>query len=207
MKHYIILINGKRRSGKGILSSALKDQIQKFSSNVYIFSFAESIRKAAEDIIQKLNWEKEPKETTRPLLIAIGDVGRKIDSDFWSIKLFEQIQEKINLAEQNNQDSYYIIDDLRITNELNFFKKNEILFNQENSSSELNVISIRIQKYLDASNFIHGTDDNITETSFDDVVYSSFDYIIEGNVIVQKEGLAEFDQVKIQAKKIIEKFL
>ncbi|SYV93133.1 Uncharacterised protein, partial [Mycoplasmopsis synoviae] len=56
MKHYIILINGKRRSGKGILSSALKDQIQKFSSNVYIFSFAESIRKAAEDIIQKLNW-------------------------------------------------------------------------------------------------------------------------------------------------------
>lgn len=140
-------------------------------------------------------------------MIAIGDVGRKIDSDFWSIKLFEQIQEKINLAEQNNQDSYYIIDDLRITNELNFFKKNEILFNQENSSSELNVISIRIQKYLDASNFIHGTDDNITETSFDDVVYSSFDYIIEGNVIVQKEGLAEFDQVKIQAKKIIEKFL
>ncbi|SYV93132.1 Uncharacterised protein [Mycoplasmopsis synoviae] len=69
------------------------------------------------------------------------------------------------------------------------------------------MISIRIQKYLDASNFIHGTDDNITETSFDDVVYSSFDYIIEGNVIVQKEGLAEFDQVKIQAKKIIEKFL
>ncbi|MCU9932784.1 hypothetical protein NWQ33_02470 [Mycoplasmopsis cynos] len=40
-KHFIILINGKRRSGKGLLTEKLKEKCAKmFGDNIHVLSFA-----------------------------------------------------------------------------------------------------------------------------------------------------------------------
>ncbi|SYV96846.1 Uncharacterised protein, partial [Mycoplasmopsis edwardii] len=56
-KHIIVLINGKRRSGKGLLTNAIKEKsLKRFNDNVHIFSFAQPIKDITEPILKQLEW-------------------------------------------------------------------------------------------------------------------------------------------------------
>jgi hypothetical protein len=53
--------------------------------------------------------------TPRDILIRVGSLYRSIDKDFWCRKLDEEIM--------NSMENKYVIDDIRFTNEIEYFKK------------------------------------------------------------------------------------
>ncbi|WP_036431198.1 hypothetical protein [Mycoplasmopsis felis] len=207
--HVIILINGKRRSGKGLLTNALSEKLShKFNDNVHILSFAEPIKKITQPILDEINWDQKDKEIVRPLWIAMGEVGRNINNNIWCAKVFDKIKETIDLSIENNKNTLFIIDDMRFPNELDYFKKNikdlETKLNHETDVSK--VISIRIEKFMDAEKFVKGVDDNSTEISFDKLVNIAFDHIIPQNTMINQEWVADFKGVEIAANTIIQNF-
>ncbi|VEU70767.1 hypothetical protein [Mycoplasmopsis glycophila] len=208
-KHVIILINGKRRSGKGLLSNKLKEKCAKeFDNNVNILSFAQPIKAITEPILKAINWNGVDKEVVRPLWIAMGEVGRNIDNNVWCSKVFDKIVDIVEDSSKNNKNSLFLIDDLRFPNELDFFKGNKKnLEAKVKPGDEVRVISIRIEKFMDAEKFVPGVDDNSTETSFDKLVNICFDHIVPMDVLINREWSPNFSNVEIMANVIIRNFL
>ncbi|WP_426461606.1 hypothetical protein [Mycoplasma hafezii] len=208
-KHVIILINGKRRSGKGLLSNKLKEKCEKeFDNNVNILSFAQPIKQITEPILAAINWNGQDKEIVRPLWIAMGEVGRNIDNNVWCSKVFDKIIEIAGESSKANKNSLFLIDDLRFPNELDFFKGNkQRLQNVVKEGDEVRIISIRIEKFMDAQKFVPGVDDNSTETSFDKLVNICFDHIVPMDVLINRDWAPNFSNVEIMADVIISNFL
>ncbi|WP_027121160.1 hypothetical protein [Mycoplasma leonicaptivi] len=209
-KHIIFLINGKRRSGKGLLTNAIKQKCnEKFNNNIHVLSFAQPIKSITEPILNELNWDGKDKEVVRPLWIAMGEVGRKIDNNIWCSKVFNKIKDLVIESSKNEQNSMYIIDDLRFPNELDFFKGNlnQIKEKLNTKTDEVSVVSIRIEKFIDAEKFVPGVDDNSTEISFDKLVNICFDHIVPQNTLINNEWIAQFDKVDIIADVVIKNFI
>ncbi|WP_036451891.1 hypothetical protein [Mycoplasma buteonis] len=208
-KHIIILINGKRRSGKGLLSNKLKEKCAKeFDNNVNILSFAQPIKQITEPILAAINWNGQDKEIVRPLWIAMGEVGRNIDNNVWCSKVFDKILEITKESSQQNKNSLFLIDDLRFPNELDFFKGNKKRIQEiVKEGDEVRIVSIRIEKFMDAEKFVPGVDDNSTETSFDKLVNICFDHIVPMDVLINRDWVPNFQNVDIMADVIISNFL
>lgn len=207
-KHNIILINGKRRSGKGLLSSEIKNTAKKKYENIYVFSFADSIKNISQPILDEINWDKKNKEIVRPLWITLGEVGRKIDNDIWSKKTFNKIIGLAKKSSVNNQNSLFIIDDLRLPNELDYFKANiQKIKDVVKKNDKVSITSIRIEKFIDAQKFVVGIDDDVTEIAFDKLVNICFDYIIPQRILINNEGIPNFDNVKIITKTVVRNYL
>ncbi|MGZ9756607.1 hypothetical protein [Mycoplasma sp. 4423] len=208
-KHTIVLINGKRRSGKGLLTQALSKKLaKKFDNNVHILSFAEPIKSITKPILDEIKWDGINKEIVRPLWIAMGEVGRNIDSNIWCARVFDKIKATVKQSIKGDKSTLFIIDDLRFPNELDFFKKNvkDLEATLKKSDDECRVISIRIEKFMDANKFVVGVDDNSTETSFDKLVNICFDHIVPQNTMINEEWEADFKGVEISANTIVKNF-
>ncbi|RIV16390.1 hypothetical protein [Mycoplasmopsis gallopavonis] len=208
-KHVIILINGKRRSGKGLLSNKLKEKCaEDFDNNVHVLSFAQPIKQITEPILKEINWDGVDKEIVRPLWIAMGEVGRNIDNNVWCAKVFDKIVDIAEKSSKANQNSLFLIDDLRFPNELDYFKGNKKRLEQTvKEGDEIRIVSIRIEKFMDAQKFVPGVDDNSTETSFDKLVNICFDHIVPMDVLINRHWLPNFSNVEIMADVIISNFL
>ncbi|EFF41746.1 hypothetical protein [Mycoplasmopsis alligatoris] len=208
-RHNIVLINGKRRSGKGLLSLEIIKQCNKKYDQIHLFSFAGSIKEIMEPVLKEIEWDQKNKEVVRPLWIALGDVGRKINIDIWTERIFKKILNLAKEAAKQNQNSLFIIDDLRLPNELEFFKANfkEFINNFDLEKNLINLCAIRIEKYIDATKFVPGIDDNSTETAFDKLVNICFDYIIPQNILINEDGIPKFENVSIMAETVIRNYL
>ncbi|MEA4191127.1 MULTISPECIES: hypothetical protein [unclassified Mycoplasma] len=208
-KHVIILINGKRRSGKGLLSNELSKQLKpQFEDNTHILSFAQPIKQITQPILDEINWNGQDKEIVRPLWIAMGEVGRNIDTNIWCSRVFEKIKSIANESSKAGKSSLFIIDDLRFPNELEYFKGNiNSVREMVSPDDEVKIVSIRIEKYFDPEKFVKGVDDNSTETSFDKLVNISFDHIVPQNTLIDWEWKPIFANVDVTAKSIIRNFV
>ncbi|ATO31019.1 hypothetical protein CO229_02780 [Mycoplasmopsis bovirhinis] len=206
--HIIVLINGKRRSGKGLLTNAIKDLCMKsYGEHIYILSFAQPIKDITQPILTELRWDGQNKEVVRPLWIAMGEVGRNIDNNIWCGKVFEKIKDTINTLKSQNKNSLYLIDDLRFPNELDYFIKNVKLLNENSDDNTIiKVVSIRIEKFMDAEKFVPGVDDNSTEISFDKLTFA-FDHIVPQDTLIDRNWSANFMAVDVIAKSIVENFI
>lgn len=207
-KHFIILINGKRRSGKGLLTEKLKEKCAKmFGDNIHVLSFAQPIKDITKPILNKLKWDGQDKEIVRPLWISMGEVGRNIDANIWCAKVLEKIVKIIDESIKNNKSSLFLIDDLRFPNELDYFIKNIKTFNENiQEGNEIKAVSIRIEKFMDAEKFVNGVDDNSTEISFDKFAFV-FDYVIPQDTLIDRNWEANFDGVNASADTIIRDFI
>ncbi|QZE12399.1 hypothetical protein [Mycoplasma sp. Ms02] len=207
-KHNVILINGKRRSGKGLFSSELQKKLAKKYQNIYILSFAEPIKAITKPILEEIKWDGNDKEVVRPLWIAMGEVGRNIDSDIWCARTFNKIIEFAKKASEANQNSLFLIDDMRFPNELDYFKGNiQKVQKVVKPEDKVKVTAIRIEKFMDATKFVAGVDDNDTETSFDKLVNICFDYIIPQRILINEEGVPFWDNVSMMAETFIRNYL
>ncbi|WP_324672364.1 hypothetical protein U5U50_02185 [Mycoplasma sp. 888] len=208
-KHVIILINGKRRSGKGLLSNELSKQLKpQFEDNTHILSFAQPIKQITQPILDEINWNGQDKEIVRPLWIAMGEVGRNIDTNIWCSRVFEKIKSIASESSKAGKSSLFIIDDLRFPNELEYFKGNiNSVKEMVSPDDEVKIVSIRIEKYFDPEKFVKGVDDNSTETSFDKLVNISFDHIVPQNTLIDWEWKPIFANVDVTAKSIIRNFV
>ncbi|WP_406613735.1 hypothetical protein ACJA23_02610 [Mycoplasma corogypsi] len=210
-KHIILLINGKRRSGKGLLSNKIVEKTsKKYSNNVHILSFAEPIKQITQPILEEIKWDGQNKEVVRPLWIAMGEVGRNIDNNLWCSKVFDKIENIIIDSANKDQDSLFIIDDLRFPNELDYFKsRQKILADKVKKihNGDVKVTSVRIEKFLDPEKFIKGVDDNSTETSFDKLVNICFDYIVPADILIDREWYPNFQNVDVIAQTVIKNLL
>ncbi|WBP84146.1 hypothetical protein [Mycoplasmopsis edwardii] len=207
-KHIIVLINGKRRSGKGLLTNAIKEKsLKRFNDNVHIFSFAQPIKDITEPILKQLEWDGKNKEVVRPLWIAMGEVGRNIDNNIWCGKVFDKINETIQESIKHDSNSLYLIDDLRFPNELDYFIRNVKMLNENiKEGHEVKVVSIRIEKFMDAEKFVPGVDDNSTEISFDKLTFT-FNHIVPQDTLIDRNWAANFTAVEIVANTVIENFI
>ncbi|QGZ97847.1 hypothetical protein GE118_03485 [Mycoplasma sp. NEAQ87857] len=208
-KHIVILINGKRRSGKGLLSNKIKEKsLIDFDNNVNILSFAEPIKQITEPILDEINWDKKDKEVVRPLWIAMGEVGRKIDNNVWCSKVYDKIISIAKSSSEQNKNSLFLIDDLRFPNELDFFKSNINRIKEVVKPNDIvRIVSIRIEKFMDAEKFVPGVDDNSTEISFDKIVNICFDHIVPQDVLINREWVPNFQNVDVIADVVIANFL
>ncbi|AKA49845.1 hypothetical protein [Mycoplasmopsis gallinacea] len=208
-KHIILLINGKRRSGKGLLSNKIKEKCyDEFNGNIQVLSFAEPIKQITKPILEAINWDGKDKEVVRPLWIAMGEVGRNIDSNLWCAKVFDKI---VKISAENsakNENSLFLIDDLRFPNELDYFVKSVDQIKQKvKKEDKVKIVSIRIEKFMDAEKFVVGVDDNSTETSFDKLINLVFDFIVPMDTLIDRNWQPNFNNVETIADTVIRNYL
>ena len=171
MKKYVIAVSGKQFSGKDTVVEILLQYLTNFKRIGIGDAIKEEYSKRTGLSLEEI---QKNKSIYRPDLIALGDEGRAISSDYWLRKILDS-------------DFNVIISDLRLKNELNLAK-------------EYNAITIRIESSREnrakRGNIVKEND--LTETDLDDI--QSWDYVIENNS--DYETLK--NEVKIVAEKIKE---
>ncbi len=115
MEKVLILISGFSGSGKSFLANKLQKQL----NNCKILSFAKAIKKDVyffkEHFKKTFNINEENyREEIRPFVNLWGQKGREQDKFFWIKKLEQEIFK--------SQQKYFIIDDLRLKMEKDYFK-------------------------------------------------------------------------------------
>lgn len=146
-------ISGKMGSGKTTLTNGLIKAL----SNLKIerVSLATPIKDIQFNIYRELELEMVG-EKDRDLLIALGMWGRGKDPDFW-------LKQAVKNMEKSKAD-IVICDDVRFTNEAEWFKKNGLL--------------MRLEGEQRGSNVDHNRKDDPTETTLDNFL---FEHVIKNN--------------------------
>lgn len=146
----IICISGKQYSGKDTLAKILLEEFKSFRrigiGDAIKIEFGKKNNLTYEEIDSN-------KGKYRTDLIKLGDMGRKIDPDFWLKKILEL-------------DYNVIIPDVRLVHEAEIFKSAGAFLIRIEASYETRAKRGVITNALD-----------LTETALDD--YSDFDYVIE----------------------------
>jgi hypothetical protein len=116
----IIGIAGNARSGKDTVGALIKDIAEKQGRKVELVSFASALRDELNTFcleklgISSYTTDDEEKKIIRPLLVCWGtEIRRATDDNYW-IKALEQTM--------NDDETLYIITDLRFVNEYDFIK-------------------------------------------------------------------------------------
>lgn len=116
----IIGIAGNARSGKDTVGTLIKGVYEKQGHKVALVSFAAALRDEINDFcleklgISSYTTDDEEKKIIRPLLVCWGtEIRRAIDDNYW-IKALDQTM--------NDDETLYIITDLRFINEYDFIK-------------------------------------------------------------------------------------
>ena len=151
----IYLICGKARSGKGTVSSILKEKLSSTNS-VCEIQITRTIKGYIKDYF---NWDGNEETKPRKLLQDLGNSIREKDSMFHINRLCEDI---------NNLSDYFdvfLVNDVRFPNEIDEIKKR---FSD--------VISIGVIKEDYVSPLSNDTKDDITEHALDN--YDNYDYKI-----------------------------
>ena len=118
----IIGIAGNARSGKDTVGTLIKGVYEKQGHKVALVSFAAALRDEINDFcleklgISSYTTDDEEKKIIRPFLVCWGtEIRRAIDDNYW-IKALDQTM--------NDDETLYIITDLRFINEYDFIKRN-----------------------------------------------------------------------------------
>lgn len=170
-KKLVILISGKKGSGKSYMANEIKAKeiMGKSLTSKKIISFAAPLKINVNDYIEK-QFGKEyvtdasKKEIIRPFYQAAGTVARSININYW-----------IDLAKETikkSTEDIFIIDDVRFENELNAFNDYDVI----------KIKSTRVSS-------ISGTDNDSSETGLDHVPNSEYDLLIDN--IDNKNQLAK----------------
>ena len=157
MNKKIILLVGKKGSGKTTNANMIKDSLDK---KVEIFSFAKGLKEDTNVLIKNSLGEEflkpEHKEFVRPLYQVLGNLGRKISDRFWLDKVLNQILK--------SDCEVAIIDDVRFVNE----------FAIVDGVPGVGLMKIKLTRESE----IPGTDTDISETSMDGVKDSEYDLVV-----------------------------
>jgi hypothetical protein len=139
----IVAISGKRRSGKSTLGNILNEDY-----GYHPLSLAMPLKRMAQEqfglVYEQTDgiFKESPTQfkkpsrdyvlegefyTPRDILIHLGQAYRKIDTDFWAKKLFNQMA-----AHPQAQLKTYVVTDMRFLNELEWMKRhNAVLIRLE----------------------------------------------------------------------------
>ncbi len=172
MNKHVIAVSGKQFAGKDTVVEILLQYLKNFKRIGIGDAIKEEYSKRTGLSVEEI---EKNKSTYRPDLIALGDEGRAISSDYWLRKILDS-------------DFNVIISDLRLKNELNLAK-------------QYNAITIRVESSREnrakRGNIVKEND--LTETDLDDI--TSWDFIIENN----SDYDTLKNNVQIVAEKIKEK--
>ena len=118
----IIGIAGNARSGKDTVGALIKDIAEKEGKQVALVSFAAALRDELNSFcleklgISSYTTDDEEKKIIRPLLVCWGtEIRRATDDNYW-VKALD--------ATMNDDETLYIITDMRFVNEYDFIKAN-----------------------------------------------------------------------------------
>ena len=160
-KKLVILISGKKGSGKSYMANEIKAKeiMGKSLTSKKIISFAAPLKINVNDYIEK-QFGKEyvtdasKKEIIRPFYQAAGTVARSININYW----VDLARETISKSKAN----VFIFHDVRFVNEQNSFPEYDV---------------IKIKSIRKSS--IAGIDNDSSETGLDHVPNSEYDLLID----------------------------
>ena len=153
----IILISGKAGSGKTSLAEEIKKQLPK----TVVTNFSKYIKLFA---MEMTDWDGNDINKPRTFLQEMGDTLRSININYLTDRLYN------DMKVYEKYYDYVIISDVRLINEIEYFK-----------DKEYPVVTIRIvnndnRRHLDNDQMSH-----CTEIELDN--YDKFDLVIEDNNI------------------------
>jgi len=109
----IILISGKAGVGKTTVANTFAKVLQENKKSFLVVSFAGKVKEIARDCF---GWNGKKDEKGRKLLQNIGNTGRQYDPDIWA----KYVVNNFILMESID---FFIIDDWRFSNELEYLKE------------------------------------------------------------------------------------
>lgn len=172
-KFYFILLGGEASVGKDTSANILSSELKRFNQNVIIKSFAEPIKEAVGNL-----FKNGDKEDQRPVWQAYGNCKRQKDgNNIFAKLLFENIKKEYSYS---SKSLIVLIPDLRLPEELQYFKDNHNSFSIKIKALE----SIRKErmglkkweKYKEKSSK-DKTEEGIPEEEYDFIIDNNFNRI------------------------------
>lgn len=167
----VFLIAGKAGCGKNEVAKLIKSKLD----NTVITGLSKYIKLFA---LELTNWDGNDNNKPREFLQTMGDKLRACRKDYLTKRLYEDIE-----IYKNEGISNIVISDVRLIDEIEYFKSKE----------DLDVITIRINCDNGKRCLTNEEKCHITETELDN--YSKFDYIIDNKFN---------EELEIQINKILE---
>lgn len=153
----VFLVAGKAGSGKNEVANIIKGNIP----NTVVTGFSKYIKLFA---LEFTDWDGRDFNKPRAVLQSMGDTLRGVDEDF----LTKRIEEDLLVYEKLGIENV-IISDVRLINEIEYFKKN----------NKLDVIAIKVNSTNCKRNLSEEEKSHHTELELDN--YNGFDYVINNN--------------------------
>jgi phosphomevalonate kinase len=154
----VFLIAGKAGCGKNEVANIIKRELP----NTVITAFSKYIKLFT---MEFTDWDGRDETKPREFLQNMGDKLRAIDNDFLTKRILEDIQ-----VYSNEGISNVVISDVRLVNEIEFFKKIDVF----------DVITIRVNCDSSARCLSSSEKNHHTELALDD--YNNFDYVIHNRM-------------------------
>ena len=151
----VFLIAGKAGCGKDEVAKLIKSKVD----NTIITGLSKYIKLFA---LELTNWDGNDNDKPREFLQTMGDKLRAIDTDYLTKRIYEDIE-----VYKNEGISNVVISDVRLVNEINYFK----------NKNDLELITIRVNCDNSKRCLTNQEKCHVTETELDN--YNGFDYIIE----------------------------
>ena len=151
----VFLIAGKAGCGKDEVAKLIKSKLE----NTVITGLSKYIKLFA---LELTNWDGNDDNKPREFLQTMGDKLRACREDYLTKRIYEDIE-----IYRNEGISNIVISDVRLIDEIEYFKSKE----------ELEVITIRVNCDNSKRCLTKEEKNHITEIELDN--YSEFDYIIE----------------------------
>lgn len=171
MSKILILIKGKKNTGKNFVASYLKKYLQESGLKVEETSFALPLKQILSDIM-KLSIEQIEEyknEKSSPIRRYLQDLGTSLRERFSEDIFVEKVHKTINEFDGD----IIIVTDFRYKNECYYFK---------NPKEDLSVITIEIEN-LNVSN----NDKHSSENDLNDFVC---DYVVDNSIYLNNEAEA-----------------
>lgn len=180
----LILISGRARNGKGLVSSIIKEELEKRGNKVCEIQVMRTLKGYLKDYF---DWDGKEETKPRKQLQQIGTeiIREKMNKPFFHInRLVEDIEVLGNFY------NYFIVNDIRLPLEI------ETLKEKFPNSISINVTRIGYVSPLEVSEQVH-----ITELALND--YKKFDYeIINSSIEVLKNDIIDIIDSEVSRNEI-----
>ena len=167
----VFLIAGKAGCGKDEVAKLIKSKVD----NTIITGLSKYIKLFA---LELTNWDGNDNNKPREFLQTMGDKLRACHEDYLTKRIYEDIE-----IYKREGISNVVISDVRLVNEINYFKGKE----------DLEVITIRVNCNSSKRCLTNNEKNHITEIELDN--YNGFDYVIDNKFN---------DELEIQINNILE---
>lgn len=151
----VFLIAGKAGSGKNEVANIIKNKFR----NSVVTGFSKYIKLFA---LELTDWDGRDFDKPRAFLQNMGDTLRSVHEDFLTKRIREDLLVYEKLGIEN-----VIVSDVRLVNEIEYFKNIE----------DLDVVAIRVNAINSKRNLNEEERNHHTELELDN--YDKFDYVID----------------------------